>query len=156
MNNESNRGILIAEIINNTIAQNIFNTEVELKENLQVELNNQLLFETLVSDIESKDGFNFGQVVFKNEDDVNSVIDFRVTTTSCEMKDCPHCAHERQERWEAELEKEACIDFAKWLAQSDWMSTWVKDKWMWECQLEDSKLGYKTEEELYQIYLNEF
>lgn len=73
----------------------------------------------------------------------------------CEMEDCPHCAYERQEAWEAELEKDACIDFAKWLAQSDWMSIWVKDKWMWECQLDDSKLGYKTEEELYQIYLNE-
>ena len=85
----------------------------------------------------------------------NTILDFKVTPTSCEMEDCPHCAHERQERWEAELEKEACIDFAKWLAQSDWMSIWVKDKWMWECQLEDSKLGYKTEEELYQIYLNE-
>lgn len=71
----------------------------------------------------------------------------------CKMEDCPHCAYERQQEYEEELEKEACIDFAKWLAQSDWMSIWVTDKWMWECQLEDSKMGYKTEEELYQIYL---
>ena len=73
----------------------------------------------------------------------------------CEMEDCSHCAYERQQEYEAELEKDACIDFAKWLAQSDWMSIWVTDKWMWECQLEDSKMGYKTEEELYQIYLKE-
>lgn len=73
----------------------------------------------------------------------------------CEMEDCPHCAYEQQQEYEAELEKDACIDFAKWLAQSDWMSIWCKDKWMWECQLDNSILGYKTEEELYQIYLNE-
>ena len=42
MNNKSNRGTLIEEIINNTVAQKTFNTEVEFKENLQVELNNQL------------------------------------------------------------------------------------------------------------------
>lgn len=76
----------------------------------------------------------------------------------CGTEDCPHCAYERQQEYEAELEKEACIDFAKWLAQSDWMSIWVTDKWIWECQLEDVHsgcVGYKTEEELYQIYLNE-
>lgn len=71
----------------------------------------------------------------------------------CEMEDCPHCAYERQQEYEAELEKEACIDFAKWLAQ-DWMSIWVGDKWMWECQTDGVHLGpHKTEEELYQIYL---
>jgi len=83
MNNKSNRGTLIEEIINNTVAQKIFNTEVEFKENLQVELNNQLSFETLVSDIESKvdvfNGFNFGRVVFKNEDGADSVVDFTIT-----------------------------------------------------------------------------
>lgn len=52
-----------------------------------------------------------------------------------------------------ELEKEACIDFAKWLAQ-DWMSIWCLDKWMWECQTDGVHLGpYKTEEELYELYL---
>lgn len=56
--------------------------------------------------------------------------------------------------YEAELEKDACIEFAKWLAQ-DWMSIWVKDKWMWEYQLEGSNTEYITEEQLYQIYLNE-
>lgn len=85
----------------------------------------------------------------------NLKLDFGVRSSTCEMENCPHCAYEQQQEYEAELEKDACIDFAKWLSQSDWMSIWVKDKWMWECQLEDSKLGYKTEEELYKIYLNE-
>ena len=80
MNNESNRGVLIKEIINNTITENIFNTEVELKENLQVELNKQLPFETFASNVDTKNGFNFGQVSFKNEDGIDSVIDFTITT----------------------------------------------------------------------------
>ena len=80
MNNESNRGILIKGIINNITTENIFNTEVEFKENLQVELNKQLPFETLVSNVETKNGYNFGQVSFKNEDGIDSVIDFTITT----------------------------------------------------------------------------
>ena len=78
----------------------------------------------------------------------------------CEMDDCPHCAYERQEAWEAELEKEACIDFAKWLAK-EWMSIWVVDKWLWEWQPERTPetihmhLKYYTEEELYELYLKE-
>lgn len=73
----------------------------------------------------------------------------------CEMDDCPHCAYDRQQDYEAELEKEAAIDFAKWLAQS-WMSIWVEDKWLWENVEEDMPqeyIGYKTEEELYTLYL---
>lgn len=70
----------------------------------------------------------------------------------CNMEDCPHCAYELQQEYEADLEKDACIEFAKWLAQ-DWMSIWVTDKWMWECQLEGVHSGYKTEEELYNLYL---
>lgn len=73
----------------------------------------------------------------------------------CEMEDCPHCAYERQQEYEAELEKEAAIDFAKWLAQ-DWMAIWVTDKWLWECQLDvEGYLGYYTEEQLYDIYLKQ-
>ncbi len=34
----------------------------------------------------------------------------------CKMEDCPHCAYERQQEYEAELEKEACIDFGDWLS----------------------------------------
>ena len=69
--------------------------------------------------------------------------------------DCPHCAYEHQQLYEEELEKEAAIDFAKWLAQS-WMAIWVVDKWLWENVEEDKPKeynGYKTEEELYELYL---
>lgn len=77
---------------------------------------------------------------------------------ACTTEDCPHCAYERQQEYEAELEKEAAIDFAKWLAQ-DWMAVWVVDKWMWESVDGISPKNYKhngmyyTEEELYKIYL---
>ena len=76
----------------------------------------------------------------------------------CEMEDCPHCAYERQQEYEADLEKEAAIDFAKWLSQ-DWMSTWVGDKWMWQNtndllpQNHKHHGVYYTEEELYVLYL---
>lgn len=63
-------------------------------------------------------------------------------------------AYEQQYEYESELEREACIDFAKWLAQ-DWMSIWVGDKWMWECQTDGVHLGYKTEEELYELYIKQ-
>lgn len=50
--------------------------------------------------------------------------------------------------------EDKCVEFAKWMAKSEWMSIWVEDKWMWECQLENSKTSYKTEVELYKIYLS--
>ncbi len=52
------------------------------------------------------------------------------------------------------------INFAKWLAKN-WMSTWVKDRWMWEhidgYKPENYKYHgeYYTEEELFEIYKNE-
>ena len=33
----------------------------------------------------------------------------------CSTEDCPHCAYERQQEYEAELEKDACIEFGDWL-----------------------------------------
>lgn len=54
-----------------------------------------------------------------------------------------------------EMEKERMIDFASWIAKSEWMSIWVVDKWMWECQKENSNTNYKTDKELFDIYYNE-
>jgi hypothetical protein len=51
-----------------------------------------------------------------------------------------------------EMEKQEMIDFASWLAKSEWMSIWVVDKWMWECQKENSNTNYKTDKELFDIY----
>lgn len=69
-------------------------------------------------------------------------------------------AYVHQYNNEEELRKEGAIDFAKWLA-SDWMSIWVVDKWMWEWQHERTRetfnkyKEYYTEEELYELYLEE-
>ena len=55
---------------------------------------------------------------------------------------------------ECMCKKDAAIDFAKWLAK-DWMSIWVVDKWLWEYQQEEAPKeyrGYKTEEEVYELY----
>jgi hypothetical protein len=77
---------------------------------------------------------------------------------TCKMEDCPHCAYEEQQMYEENLEKEAAVDFAKWLAK-DWMSIWVVDKWMWEnvtilpTNDESEWKGYYTEEQLYELYL---
>ena len=75
MNNESNRGTLIKEIIENTIEKNIFEFTSEFKKILQNELDTQLPFETLVS-IELNDG----QVQFKNENNNDSTIEFTIIT----------------------------------------------------------------------------
>ena len=90
------------------------------------------------------------------EQEIKQIQDEGFTTYLECPDDCPHCAYERQEAYEAELERDAAIDFAKWIAQ-DWMSIWVEDKWMWECQTEQSPYsetyGYLTEEQLYELYL---
>ena len=50
-------------------------------------------------------------------------------------------------------DEQKCVEFAKWIAKSEWMSIWVEDKWMWECQLDNSNTSYVTDEELYNMYL---
>lgn len=75
MENKSNRGTLIKEIIENTIEKNIFEFTSEFKKILQNELDTQLPFETLVS-IE----LNGGQVQFKNENNNDSTIEFTIVT----------------------------------------------------------------------------
>lgn len=76
MKNKSNRGTLIKEIIENTIEKNIFEFTSEFKKILQNELNTQLPFETLVSDI----GPSGGQVQFKDENNNDSTIEFTIVT----------------------------------------------------------------------------
>lgn len=57
-----------------------------------------------------------------------------------------------------EITKELAVDFAKWLA-IQWLPIWVEDKFMWEWDVEmpikdipEGYLGYKTEQELYELY----
>lgn len=55
------------------------------------------------------------------------------------------------------ITKALAISFAKWLAY-DWMPIWVEDKFMWEhaaidlSDVPENCRGYKTEEELFELY----
>ena len=82
MNDKSKNGKLIEEIITNYVNENIFEPTTEFKESLQDNLSSILKFETKVNDIESKNGFVFGTVNFINEDGVNSVMDFTITSNN--------------------------------------------------------------------------
>jgi hypothetical protein len=79
MNNKSNNGKLIEEIITNYVNKNIFEPTTEFKESLQETLNSTLEFTTKVTNIENKNGFSIGNVQFENENGINSVIDFTIT-----------------------------------------------------------------------------
>ena len=93
--------------------------------------------------------------LYEHKDTITSS-DTIVSNTFREAAD----AYLAQYRNEEELRKEGAIDFAKWLAP-DWMSIWVVDKWMWEWQHERTRNNfnkykeYYTEEELYELYLEE-
>ena len=78
MNNKSNNGKLIEEIITNYVNENIFESTTEFKESLQETLNSTLEFATKVNNIENKNGFSIGNVQFENENGVNSVMDFTI------------------------------------------------------------------------------
>jgi hypothetical protein len=79
MNNKSNNGKLIEEIITNYINENRFEATTEFKESLQETLNSKLEFATKVNNIENKNGFSVGNVQFENENGINSVMDFTIT-----------------------------------------------------------------------------
>lgn len=57
-------------------------------------------------------------------------------------------------------EKPIFFDFVNWIARNNWMSIWVKDKWMWEYQEEVSSghpwVGYFTEEQLFKLYYESY
>jgi hypothetical protein len=78
MNNKSNNGKLIEEIITNYVNENIFEPTTEFKESLQKTLNSTLEFTTKVTNIENKNGFSIGNVQFENENGINSVMDFTI------------------------------------------------------------------------------
>jgi hypothetical protein len=78
MNRESKNGKLIEEIITQYVDENIFEPTDEFRESLQENLNSILKFETIVTNIENKNDFIVGTVMFKNEDEINSVMDFTI------------------------------------------------------------------------------
>jgi hypothetical protein len=78
MNDKSNNGKLIEEIITNYVNKNIFEPTTEFKESLQKTLNSTLKFATKVNSVENKNGFSIGNVEFENENGINSIIDFTI------------------------------------------------------------------------------
>lgn len=52
---------------------------------------------------------------YYNETYVNKEIEEIKSEFVCQMEDCPHCAYEEQERYEAALEKDAAVEFGEWL-----------------------------------------
>jgi len=79
MNNMSNNGKLIEKILDRYLKENVFELTSEFKESLQENLNLLLKFETKVSDIKNENGITFGVVNYKNENGVDSVMDFTIT-----------------------------------------------------------------------------
>lgn len=79
MSNRTNRGIMVQEIVERSINENPFDTNDEFKESLQNEFKTNLTFEVGISDIEIRNGFNFFQVYFENENQVKSVLDFTIS-----------------------------------------------------------------------------
>lgn len=67
----------------------------------------------------------------------------------CNMPDCPHCAYEQQQQYEEDIEKEAAIDFLKWVENKysfgNVLGYWYKHS-------DSSKY---TAEELYNVYLKD-
>lgn len=72
----------------------------------------------------------------------------------CEMEDCPHCAYEEQQEYEAELEKDACIDFGNWLMFQN--LTYVDNTDEGNIYMVESNMNRRmTMEQIYQLYLKE-
>lgn len=71
---------------------------------------------------------------------------------ACTTEDCPHCAYERQQEYEAELEKEAAIDFGDWLMGQD--VEYVDNTSEGNVYMVGSNMNRKmTMKELYKLYL---
>jgi len=78
LDKKSYRGILVEDIVKSCIANNLFGSIDQLKEILQEQLNSNLKFKTIVSNIETKNGHTFGKVFFDCEDGNMRAIDFTI------------------------------------------------------------------------------
>ena len=79
--NKSYREMLVEIIVKSFKEHYLFDVVDNLKENLQQRLNLNLNFETNVSDIESKNGQNFGKISFEDENGLVKVIDFTIISS---------------------------------------------------------------------------
>lgn len=76
---KSYRGMLVEVISKYFITDNLFNSMDRLKEILQEKLDLNLKFITKVSEIETKNGQNFGKISFEDDKGVMRVMDFTIT-----------------------------------------------------------------------------
>lgn len=71
---------MLVEVISKYfITDNLFNSMDRLKEILQEKLDLNLKFITKVSEIETKNGQNFGKISFEDDKGVMRVMDFTIT-----------------------------------------------------------------------------
>jgi uncharacterized protein YajQ (UPF0234 family) len=81
MNNQSERGKLISEVVQRTIEENIFECADSFKKTLERELDKKFDFKTIITDIERKNTSDIGWVYFENEDGNYSAICFSILHT---------------------------------------------------------------------------
>jgi hypothetical protein len=82
MENKSLRGKIIDVIVYDTIEKNIVSTIDEFKEILQNELNSNLKFDTVVSEIRTVDNYSIGKITYNDENYITRVNIFTVETNS--------------------------------------------------------------------------
>jgi hypothetical protein len=82
LENKSYRGMLVEVIVKSFITDYLFDSVDGLKEILQAKLDLNLKFDTMVSEIETKNEHTFGTISFKDEDGLVRVIDFTITGSS--------------------------------------------------------------------------
>jgi len=81
LESKSLRGMLIEIIINSSTDLYLFNVVDNLKEILQERLDLNLKFKTVVSDIETKNGFTFSNIAFEDEKGEMRVLDFTISSS---------------------------------------------------------------------------
>ena len=70
----------------------------------------------------------------------------------CQVEDCPHCAYEHQQEYEAELEEDAAIDFGEWLMGQG--IEYIDNTDEGNVYMVESNMNRKmTMKELYKLYL---
>jgi predicted RecB family endonuclease len=79
---KSYRGMLVEVIVKSFIKDYLFDSVDGLKEILQEKLDLNLKFDTIVSEIETKNEHTFGKISFEDENGEVRVIDFTITGSS--------------------------------------------------------------------------
>jgi hypothetical protein len=82
LENKSIRGMLVEVIVKSFVTDYLFDSVDGLKEILQEKLDLNLKFDTMISEIETKNGHSFGKISFEDENGEVRVIDFTITGSS--------------------------------------------------------------------------